>query len=142
MTILGSIKTYIEGYAGLEEDAPVWTNYLGPAPVQYSINPLGSDKIMEQYLDGSSLRVYNFAFNSVEYTIEELDRVGADEFYEEFGEWLEAQSEAGNLPVLGPGKSAIEISATGWGYLFEQNESGTGIYQVQCRLIYEQRPVE
>jgi hypothetical protein len=38
------------------------------------------------------------------------------------------------------GKTATAIEATGWAYLYEQGQSDTGVYQIQCRLTYEQEP--
>ncbi|MEN6300822.1 MAG: chloramphenicol resistance protein, partial [Anaerolineaceae bacterium] len=59
---------------------------------------------------------------------------------EEFADWLESQTAAGVLPTPGTKKTAESIEATGWGYLFEQGDSDTGIYQIQCKLVYRQQP--
>lgn len=140
MTVQSAVQTYLKTYSGLKANAPVWTTYLGPRPTEYSVTTLGGDRILEHYLDGATLRVFNFAFRSVESTADELTRVQTDAFIEAFSDWLETQSEAGVLPILGAKKTALSIKATGWGFLFEQGDSNTGVYQVQCELVYEQRP--
>lgn len=138
MTILSSLKTWLEAYSGLETDAPVWTNHLGSEPTQYGIVPLGGSRIIESYVDGSSLRSFPFAFQSVEYTIDELQRLQNIGFYELLADWFESETDDGALPTLGTGQTADSVSALGWGFLFEQGKSDTGIYQVQCQLVYEQ----
>lgn len=140
MSIISALKTYIQTYTGLKDDAPVWVDYIGPNPTEYAIIPLPGSKIIEQYITGGSMREYPFAFQSAEYTADELERLETGGFFEAFADWLESQTLAGVLPTLGAKQTALEIEATSWAYLFEQGNSETGIYQVQCRLIYEQEP--
>jgi len=140
MSIINALKTYISTYTGLKDDAPVWVDYIGPNPTEYAIIPLAGSKIIEQYITGGRMREYPFAFQSAEYTADELERLETSGFFEAFADWLESQTNAGVLPPLGAKQTALEIEATSWAYLFEQGNSETGIYQVQCRLIYEQEP--
>ncbi len=138
MTLISAIKTYLATYTGLASGAPIWVDYLGTTPTEYSVAPLAGSKIIEEYIDGSSLREYPFAFRSVESTADDLERLESNGFYEAFADWLESQTKAGVLPSLETGKTPELIEALGWGYLFEQGNSETGIYQVQCRLVYKQ----
>lgn len=136
-SIISAIQTYVQTYSEFS-NAPVWIDYLGATPTEYSISPLPGARIVEHYINGSSLREYTFAFRSSERTAADLERMENNGIYEAFADWLEAQSEADNLPVLGAGKTAESIEATGWGYLFQEGNSDTGIYQIQCRLRYLQ----
>ncbi len=138
MSIISALRSYLKNYTGLALGAPVWVNYLGAVPTEYTVNPLPGNRIVEQYVDGSSLREYPFAFQSVESTAADLERLENSGFFEAFADWLESQTELGNLPVLDSGQTPERIEATGWGYLYEQGNSDTGIYQIQCRLVYEQ----
>lgn len=138
MSIISAIKTYLKTYTGLKTNAPVWVDYLGPLPTEYAVIPLAGGRVLESYIDGSSLREYPFAFQSMESTADELERLETQGFYETFAEWLESQSELGILPTLASGKTAVDIMATGWGYLYEQGQSETGVYQIQCKLFYKQ----
>ncbi len=142
MSIIGAIRDYLVGYSGLEEGAPVWVDYLGQNPTEYTVVPIPGNRIIETYLDGSSLREYAFAFRSMESTADDLARIESSSFYESFADWLETQTEAGSLPEMDSGQIAERIEALGWGYLFEQGVSATGIYQVQCRLVYKQQQEE
>lgn len=138
MSIISALRSYLKNYTGLALGAPVWVNYLGAVPTEYTVNPLPGNRIVEQYVDGSSLREYPFAFQSVESTAADLERLENSGFFEAFADWLESQTELGNLPVLDSGQTPERIEATGWGYLYEQGNSDTGVYQIQCRLVYEQ----
>lgn len=137
---IDGLRQYIQTYANLEDGAPVWVDYLGAIPTEYSIFPMPGDKIVERYIDGSSLREFPFSFQSVESTSDELTRMESIGFFEEFAEWLEEQTEAGILPELPTGKAAIAIEATSWGFLYEQGQSDSGIYQITAKLTYEQQP--
>jgi hypothetical protein len=110
----------------------------GDNPTWYVIRPISGNPILETYINGQSRRVFPFAFQSVEYTMDELERLDTINFFEDFSEWLETQSNAGTLPTLDSGKTPERIEAVDWAYLFEQGDSNTGIYQIRCQLVYEQ----
>lgn len=138
MSVLSALKTYLAGYSELKTGAPLWVDTLGAVPTQYSIMPLPGTKIVEKYIDGGSLREFPFAFQSTESTADDLERLENSGFYEAFADWMEAQTLANSLPTLASGQMAISIEALGWAYLYEQGESSTGVYQIQCKLTYEQ----
>jgi hypothetical protein len=138
MSIIEAIRDYLRSYSGLEYNAPVWANFLGARATEYSVVPLGGDKIIERYLDGGSQREYGFALQSAKATGDNLTRLENLGFFEAFGDWLDAQTLAGVFPALGAKQDALRIEATGWGYLMEQGQSETGIYQVNCKLTYFQ----
>lgn len=138
MSVLSAIQTYIKDCSELKDDAPVWVNYLGEEPGEYSIVPLVGAKIVEEYINGSTSREFPFALQSMESTLDNVGRVGSIEFYEVFGEWLRTQSEMNVFPEMDDGQTPFKIEALGNGFLFKQGESQTGVYQIQCRLSYDQ----
>lgn len=140
MSTIESLRTYFASYTGLKTGAPLNVDFLGSDPTQYAIIPLAGEKIVKKYLNGNSLREFPFAFQSMESTADDLERMETNGFFEALSDWFETQTEAGSLPLLGGKKVAIGIEASGWAYLYEQGVSSTGIYQIQCRLIYEQQP--
>jgi hypothetical protein len=140
MSIISSVKTYLATYTGLTTGAPLWVDHLGANPTEYAVVPLAGSRIAERYIDGGSAREFPFAFQSMESTADELERLENSGFYEAFADWLESQSLAGTLPTLGAKQTATEIQALGWAYLYEQGQSSTGVYQIQCKLFYEQLP--
>ena len=138
MSLISIVQTYIKTYSEIKEKIPVWVNYMNKEPIEFSVVPLPGARIIEAYISGSSLREYTFALQSVESTADELARLTSLGFYEAFATWLETQTEAGHLPDMDEGQTPVLIEALGWGYLFEQGDSQTGIYQIQCRLEYDQ----
>lgn len=138
MSLISAVRMYLATYTGLKSGAPLWADYLGSKPTQYAVVPLAGGKIVEHYIDGSSLREFPFAFQSMESTADDLERLENNGFFEAFSDWLETQTEAGTLPTLAAGQTPELIEATGWGFLYEQSESDSGVYQVQCRLVYKQ----
>lgn len=140
MSIIQAVMDYIATYPGLEENAGLFVETLGSVPTEYALVPLPGPRIVETYLDDSSLRQYQFALQSTESTADDPARIANNEFYEAFAEWLESQSKAGVLPSLDSGKTAESIEPLGQPILFLTSESGTGIYQIQCRLTYQQDP--
>lgn len=138
MSMISALQTYIKTYSSLKTGAPVWVDYLGSMPTEYTIVPLPGERIVESYVDGSSYREYPFAFQSAESTADDLERLESQGFFEAFADWLESQTDEENFPILESGKTATKIESTGWGYLFQQGESQTGIYNIQCKLTYFQ----
>jgi hypothetical protein len=138
MSIISALRTYILTNTTLSTGAPLWVDYLGKEPDQYAIIPVPGARITERNIDDSTVRDYPFAFQAVVSTAADAERLASNAFFEDFGDWLESQTEAGTLPTLATGKKAIEIQAVSWGFLLEQGDSGTGVYQIQCRLTYEQ----
>jgi hypothetical protein len=138
MSLIASLRTYLLTYSGFADGAPLLIDNLGKKHTQYGVMPLPSARILENYIDGSSLRQFTFAIQSMESIADDTARQEAHEFYEAFADWLETQSEAGTLPDLDDGKTAESIEALQSGFLFEFGESGTGIFQIQCRLTYAQ----
>jgi hypothetical protein len=137
-TIIEGLKNYLLTYTGLDENAPLWVQYLGDDPTQYAIAPLAGERVIDEYINGTRIMAYPFAFQSMESTLEEVERLANCGFYEQFADWLDEQSDAGNLPDLPEGKTAESIEATGaGGYQMEEGESGTAIYQAQCELVYK-----
>lgn len=138
MTIIESVKNYIKTNPTIDNEIPVWVDFIGEKPGEIGIIPLPGNKIEETYLDGTTIRIFRFAIQSMESTADELTRLENSGFYEQLSDWFETQTEAGTLPTLDTGKTALEIETLGWGYLLNEGQSETGIYQVQCALRYRQ----
>ncbi len=109
---------------------------LGDAAVEYMLEPGITSPVVKQYVDGSSIRQYLFNFNSREfYGMDRMQAIQNSSFYEQFGEWVEEQSKAGNLPEMPEGMEALGISVLTPGYLFDAS-MGNARYQIQLLLKY------
>jgi len=136
MTVIEAVQNYIQTYTGLPSGAPVWVDYLGLMPSQFTVQAMPGARVVEIYLDGSRLREFPFVLAFMGSTADDAARLANVGFFEAFADWLEQQTEAEVFPTLLAGKTPEKIEALGWGYLFELGESETGVYQIQCRLTY------
>jgi len=55
-SVIESVVEFVETYSGLDEDAPIWVNYLGKTPTEYSIVPLPGGGVINTYVNGFSIR--------------------------------------------------------------------------------------
>lgn len=138
MTIISALKTFLTGYSGLSS-APLWVDYLGASVPEVSVVTLPGTKVLAHYIHGGSRRMFPFALQLKAATTDDAARLENSGFFEGFSDWLDQQTVAGTLPALGDGKTALAVGAE-VAFLFEQGQSGTGIYQIQCWLEYEQAP--
>ncbi|MBK8467732.1 MAG: hypothetical protein IPL32_18110 [Chloracidobacterium sp.] len=137
MSIISAVRDYLLTY-GEMSGALIHVDALGKEPIEYAVIPVPGARTVEEYLDGKKKREFPFLIQSVFSTADEAERLENSGFYESLADWFEAQTAAGNFPNLGTGKIAESIESVSWAFLYEQGESATGIYQITCKLIYEQ----
>lgn len=134
--IIDKIREYFLKCPLIDELARINVDYLGVDPVEYTIDSVPSETIIKQYVDGGGLKQYVFVFGSREYygsdTLQNIENSG---FYEKFSEWIENQSDIGNLPLLEGEKRSVKIEVLTSGYLFDTSEENAR-YQIQMRLVY------
>lgn len=83
---------YLDGYIKL--------NALTIAPGEASANPLASERVIRQYIDGTADRVYRAQMRLVLRWSDGYDAVNADadRLANEWAEWVNAQFSLGNVP--------------------------------------------
>ncbi len=138
MSLLSAVKTFVAGYSGLPAGASLVSDGLIGKPGQYAVLALPGRRVAMPYVDGGSEQEFHFALSSVESTVDELQRLASSGWYESFAEWLDVQTIADNLPVLGVKQSPISIEAVQCAFIYEQGNSGTGVYQIQCKLVFHE----
>lgn len=134
--LINSIRDYILTCPFLS-DWRVNVDYLGTG-MEYSIDPLPCDPIIQRYTDGGSKKQFQFAFTSrEEYDQDARINIENSGFYQSFEEWLETQDMVGVLPALGENKIPIKVETLNSGYLYDVDEEKAR-YRIECRLIYRQ----
>ena len=137
--IIDSIRDFImkcPHLSAIDNIINVNVNYLNNISDVYSINQEPDEIVIKRYVNGDSLREYNFILMSKEdYTEDIMKNIKISSFYEKFLEWLEDQTDKGNLPILGENKKAISIEAINNGHVLKV-ENDKVIYQIKCKLIY------
>lgn len=136
-TIIESIRDYIMNYPELK-DGCLLVDFLGDKAVEYTIEPVPCNPVVQKYTDGSCMKQFLFLFASREYYNEDvnlcLDNLG---FYEQFEEWIKHQNDEECFPELEGNREPVSIEVLTKGYAFSA-DSDTARYQIQLRLLYEE----
>ncbi|RPJ29447.1 MAG: hypothetical protein EHM33_00950 [Chloroflexi bacterium] len=138
VVISEAVKTYLKTYSGIGSSAVVLVDYLSGNPSEYAVSQQPGTVVLETYLTGATERQFNFALQMMAYTADDAARIANSGFFEGVAAWLESQSEAGTFPTLNTNQHPTDIRATGQPFLYQQGESETAIYQMNCALLYDQ----
>lgn len=131
--IIDSIRDYIM-VCPLLHDGVLNVDYL-PEEVSYSIDTMQADPYFKKYVDGGGVKQKYFSITSKELFGDLLANISNSSFCQNFEEWLQDNNEKGILPELeGYTAQSIEVTYSG---AFLYADVGTGVYQIQCRLLYE-----
>lgn len=113
-------------------------DYLGDNR-EFSIDPLPADPIIKRYVDGGTVRQFQFAFTSKD-RFDGDARTGIENsgFCQQLTEWVEKNNNSKALPVMTDNNhTPVMVEIMSSGYLFDM-DADYARYQIQCRLIYEQ----
>ena len=135
--MIEAVRTWFRTCPLLRKGTIFGVDKLGADPVGYEIAPLSCNPVVKKYVDGSSIRQFQFAFASRE-VYDEQQNMQNTAFYEQLQDWLEKQSDIGNLPALGEGKKARDLQILSSGYVYDTGDS-TAIYQMELSLLYIQK---
>lgn len=120
----------------LLKDGYFHVDFLGPDPVEYTLEVLPCDPIVKRYVNGDTLRRYLFAFGSREYySADRTQNIENIAFYEEMSDWVEEQTHMEDFPKLPEGLYPEGLRTVSSGYLFDESMENAR-YQIQIELIY------
>ncbi|MGN0398806.1 MAG: hypothetical protein ACI4EO_01645 [Blautia sp.] len=120
----------------LLKDGVFRVDALGASGIEYTIETGTFDPIVQEFVDGSSIRQYQFSFGSREYySMDRIQNIENSAFYERLADWVEEQSKLGNLPKLPDGMDAEEMQVMSPGYIFDISMKNAR-YQIPLRLVY------
>lgn len=106
---------------------------------EYTIDTTPCDTIVRKYVDGSSIRQFEFVFASREsYGSDIPQNIDNSEFYEQFARWIENNNEnLSDLLSLDNYQTAQYIELVTSGYAYDVGDNSAR-YQIQLRLVYYQ----
>ena len=120
----------------LLKDGVFRVDALGSEPVEYALATGMTSPVVRTYVDGSSIRQYQFNFNSREaYSMDRILAIQNESFYEDFCNWVEEQSMIGNLPEMPEGCEAQALTVLTPGFMLDATMINAR-YQVQLQLQY------
>lgn len=135
-SITAGIQDYLKTYLPLSNG--VYLDFVGEQPTEYAVVMLPELEKIEEYIVHGGVYGRHFLLNMRAATNEDADRLINNGFYEAFAEWLYTQTDAGTLPSLPTGYTALSIEALSNGFLMESSEVlSTAVYSINCRLVYE-----
>lgn len=135
-SITAGIQDYLKTYSPLSNG--VYLDFVGEQPTEYAVVMLPELEKIEEYIVHGGVYGRHFLLNMRAATNEDADRLINNGFYEAFAEWLHTQTDAGTLPSLPTGYTALSIEALSNGFLMETSEVlSTAVYSINCRLVYE-----
>ena len=139
-SIIQGIRDYISS-CPLLTDGKIKVNYLGSEMVSYTIDEVPTETLVKRYMDGSSVRKFQFIFASREaYSASVLENMKVSGFYEQFSDWMEQQNMLRNLPILPDNCEAKNIRTLTNGYTLNADaQAKQQRYQIQCELRYLKR---
>lgn len=134
-SILESVKDFVETCPYLV-DIDLHIDQTDEQPVSYSIQTSGLIKLSEDVCGNQNWQ-YNALLQSREYTADDLSRLNASEFTENFIFWTEEQNMQKSFPKLGEDRIVTHMSADN-GILLALDEDGDrGIYQIQLHIFFD-----
>ena len=110
-------------------------DYLPEDTTQFSIEDSPGDPVLQEFFSGRR-KAKNYVLASrMEYSESIAQQAANSGFWDDFADWIEAQSDAHNLPDLGEGRTAERVAVTN---SIVTSEDGTCRFQIQIRLEYYQ----
>ena len=122
----------------LLEDGVFRVDALSGNEIEYAIETGVFNPVIQRYVDGSSMRQYQFNFVSRNYySMDRVQNIKNSGFYEELAAWVEARDMAGEYPSLPDGCEAESIEVMSSGYIMDASMRNAK-YQIQLRITYVQ----
>lgn len=132
MSITKAIRDYLLTCPYLNQKK-INIDYLGSDADEYSIEKISCEPVIKQYIDGSTIRQYQFALTSIKFYDSNYSiNMENNDFYELFEQWIKKQNDANNFPYI-EGVYAIEVIQDS---SLETKETDTAKYQIQLRVLY------
>lgn len=134
MSIIKALQDYLKTFDGMEiRPIPeVLTDQMGKGPSSYALAPSGNGRTTTDII-GNKTFENNYVFYAKEAAANEVDRQENYDFLESLSDWLDDQNDEGILPML-PGRYQADSIEVANAMLFDVEENGTGLYQVQIKL--------
>lgn len=137
MSIIKSLQDFLTTFDGMElkSISQVMTDQTNSNPSSYALAPAGNSRITTDITGRKTYR-NNYVFYAKEAAADEIDRQENYDFLESLTDWIEEQGDNANYPVLPINYIVEEINVSN-AILFDIEEDGTGLYQVQIQLIFK-----
>ncbi len=132
--MIEEIRKYLIENKIVDEECRVNVDFLGENPTEFAIIPIAVNPILKKYIDGSSLRQYQFQLISCSYYgADVLQNMANSKFYEELYDKIESFNDEGVLPDI---KGIESIECLNNGAILDATVNAAR-YSIQMRITYE-----
>lgn len=132
--MIEKIRKYLIENKIVDENCRVNVDFLGENPTEFAIVPISVNPIVKKYIDGSSLRQYQFQLISCnDYGADVMQNMANSKFYEDLYELIETNNDNGILPDI-DGIESIECLNNG---AILNVTTNTARYSIQMKITYE-----
>lgn len=132
--MIEKIRKYLIENEIVDEECRVNVDFLGENPTEFAIIPIAVNPILKKYIDGSSLRQYQFQLISCNYYgADVMQNMANSKFYEELYDKIESNNDDGILPDI-KGIESIECLNNG---AILNVTTNTARYSIQMKITYE-----
>lgn len=140
-SMIEALQTYIAACPALSTlGGAIHVDEISGDVPGFSLVPMPGARVLSTDVLGNRETTYPFALMSRVITVDDYARIEAAGAFEDFAEWLDDQTDAGDFPDFGTGKAVESIAVTSWGYLYQQAENAqTGVYQIVCAVNYAKK---
>lgn len=137
MKLIESIRNYISNLDCMATfDNAINANYLAGEVDNFSIEEVPCNPVLKKYLDGSTLRQFQFVFCSREpYSAEILQNIDNSSFYEDFSNEIENKNSINILPIGADNIEPVELKVISSAYVVSTDED-TALYQINLKFKY------
>lgn len=113
-------------------------DYVGASPIEWGLNIPTNDPLLSKSINGDTKNKLDFYLMANQAFGEDvLNNIDNLEIFQRIKEWFVEQNNAKVYPDLGAGKKVTGVYALTEGY-GEKTTANTGLYQIQCRVEYDQ----
>lgn len=139
VSILEAVQTYLEQYTELDNDEPIWVNWLGPNLAEFGIMEIPITTNIDESIDSSEQNnQFAFALQATMSNADDQTRIANGKFFELFRDWLVSQRKAKLFPVISSSKLVYHIEAVNGAAIIQEGESSSSIYEISCIMLYLQ----
>lgn len=132
--MIEKIRKYLIENEIVDEECRVNVDFLGENPTEFAIIPIAVNPILKKYIDGSSLRQYQFQLISCNYYgADVMQNMANSKFYEELYDRIESNNDDGILPDI---KGIESIECLNNGAILDVT-TNTARYSIQMKITYE-----
>ncbi len=132
--MIEKIRQYLIDNRIIDDDCRINVDFLGENPTEFAIIPIAVDPILERYVDGTSLRQYQFQLISCnDYGADVMQNIDNSTFYEQLYNLIDENNNKNILPKI---DGIVSIECLNNGAILDAT-TNTARYSIQMKITYE-----